>query len=230
VRPGSAALESPERRLDDLASRLRAHPWVREARLFLPAGDAGRGAESERPTAFVVPSSEGVRALRLGGKQQLVAAWEPLLSGTRQRPAPAFDLWLVDALPPAGRERAAVVDATRTTPIVSDLVRDAERPSLTCRVRIPYDLPVFRGHFPSRPIVPGVVQIGWAVDIARTQGVVNGTFAGISGAKFRRILQPGMNLGLRLDGHDQSRQLHFEYSLGSTAVSGGRVQFGDAHA
>jgi len=39
-----------------------------------------------------------------------------------------------------------------------------------------------------------------------------------------------MNLGLRLDGHDGSRQLRFEYSLGSMVVSGGRVQFGGAHA
>jgi 3-hydroxymyristoyl/3-hydroxydecanoyl-(acyl carrier protein) dehydratase len=230
VRPRSAALASRQHWLEDFASRLRAHPWVRESRLFLRAQSADRSEESERPTAFVVPSSEGVRALRLGGKQRLVAAWEPFLSRTGQRPMPEFDLWLVDALPPAGREREAVVDASRTVPMVLDLVRDAERPSLTCRVRVPYELPVLRGHFPSRPIVPGVVQIGWAVDIARTQGVVNGAFAGISVAKFRRILQPGMNLGLRLDGHDGSRQLHFEYSLGSTIVSGGRVQFGGAHA
>lgn len=209
---------------------LRSHPWVRDARLFLPEEAVGRGAAPGRPTALVVPSSEGVRALRFGGKQQLIAAWEPFLNRTRRRRTTGFDLWLVDALPPAGREAEAVVEASQAAPMVSDLVHDAQRPSLNCRVRVPYELPVFRGHFPSRPIVPGVVQIGWAVDIARTQGVVNGTFAGISGAKFRRVLQPGMNLGLRLDGDDGSRQLRFEYSLGSTVVSGGRVQFGGAHA
>lgn len=214
-----------------MASRLRAHPWVRDARLFLRAEAAGRGAESAQPTALVVPNAEGLRALRLGGKQGLVAAWEPVLSATVQpRREAGLDLWLVDALPPAGREAVAVAEASRTAPVVSDLVHDSKLPSLTCRVRVPYDLPVFRGHFPSRPIVPGVVQIGWAVDIARAEGVVSGTFAGISGAKFRRVLQPGMNLGLRLDGHDDSRQLRFEYSLGSTVVSGGRVQFGGAHA
>jgi 3-hydroxymyristoyl/3-hydroxydecanoyl-(acyl carrier protein) dehydratase len=177
----------------------------------------------------VVPSAEGVRALRLGGKHRLVAAWEPFLSRNEQPGSPELDLWLVDALPPAGREAEAVAEASRTVPMISDLVHDAKLPSLTCRVRVPYELPVFRGHFPSRPIVPGVVQIGWAVDIARARGVVNGSFAGISGAKFRRVLQPGMNLGLRLDGHDGSRQLRFEYSLGSMVVSGGRVQFGGAH-
>jgi hypothetical protein len=39
-----------------------------------------------------------------------------------------------------------------------------------------------------------------------------------------------MNLGLRLDGQDERRQLSFEYSLGSMVVSGGRVQFDGAHA
>jgi len=191
---------------------------------------AGRGTGPEQPTALVVPSADGVRALRLGGKQRLVAAWEPLLCSAGQSRATGLDLWLVDALPPAGREAEALAEASRTAPMIGDLVRDAKLPSLTCRVRVPYELPVFRGHFPSRPIVPGVVQIGWAVDIARAQGVVTGTFAGISGAKFRRVLQPGMNLGLRLDGREGSRQLCFEYSLGSRVVSGGRVQFGGANA
>lgn len=230
MRPRSAALEYPERRLEYLASRLRVHPWVRDARVFLQAAATGRIAESEPPTALVVPSAEGVRALRLGGKQRLVAAWEPYLGRNGQPGSPGLDLWLVDALPPVGREPEAVADASRTVPMVGDFVHDARLPSLTCRVRVPYELPVFRGHFPSRPIVPGVVQIGWAVDIARAEGVVAGTFIGISGAKFRRVLQPGMNLGLRLDGDDGSRQLRFEYSLGSTVVSGGRVQFGGAHA
>lgn len=228
--PRVAPLEAPEHRLESLASRLRSHSWVRDVRVFLPSADGGGGARLGQPTALVVPSADGVRALRLGGKQRLVAAWEPVVGRAGQPRATGLELWLVDALPTVGREAEALAEATKPVPVVSDLVRDAKLPSLTCRVRVPYELPVFRGHFPSRPIVPGVVQIGWAVDIARAQGVVDGRFAGISGAKFRRVLQPGMSLGLRLDGHDGSRQLHFEYSLGSMIVSGGRVQFDGAHA
>ena len=213
-----------------MATGLRAHPWVRDARVVERARAAGGDAESERPTALVVPSDEGVRALRLGGKQRLIAAWEAVLSCAGQPRSMGPDLWLVDALPPAGRESEAVAQASRTEPMVSGFVRDATSPSLSCSLRVPYELPVLRGHFPARPIVPGVVQVGWAVDIARAQGLVSGTFAGIASVKFRRILQPGMNLGLRLDGEDGSRQLRFEYLLGSTVVSGGRVQFGDAHA
>jgi 3-hydroxymyristoyl/3-hydroxydecanoyl-(acyl carrier protein) dehydratase len=190
----------------------------------------GRGAGSEQPAALVVPSADGVRALRLGGKQRLVAAWEPVLGRAGQSSATGLELWLVDVLPPAGRETEAMAAATRPLPVVSDLVRDVKLPSLTCRLQVPYELPIFRGHFPSRPIVPGVVQIGWAVEVARAEGLVAGAFTGISGAKFRRVLQPGMNLGLRLDGFDERRQLSFEYSLGSMVVSGGRVQFGGGHA
>lgn len=203
---------------------------MRDARVFLQMAADGRDARSGQPTALVVPSAEGVRALRVGGKQRLVAAWAPVPGGAGWHRTTGLELWLVDALPPAGREAEALAEATRPVPLVSDLVRDATLPSLTCRVRVPYELPVFRGHFPSRPIVPGVVQIGWAVDIARAAGLVSGPFTGISSAKFRRVLQPGMNIGLRLDGQDESRQLSFEYSLGSMVVSGGRVQFGGAHA
>lgn len=213
-----------------MACRLRAHPWVRDARVILQAQTAGGGAGSERSTALVVPSSEGVRALRLRGKQHLVAAWEAFMRTAGPSQEPGYDLWLLDALPPDGHEAEALAEASRPVPMVRDLVRDANLPSLSCRLRVPYELPVLRGHFPSRPIVPGVVQVGWAVEIARAQGVVNGTFAGISGAKFRRVLQPGMDLSLRLDGHDGSRLLRFEYSLGAMVVSGGRVQFGGAHA
>lgn len=209
---------------------MRSHPWVRDARVFLPMAANGRAAGSQPPAALVVPSADGVRALRLGGKQRLIAAWEPVLGRAGQSSATGLELWLVDALPPAGREAEALAETTRPVPVVSDVVRDANLPSLTCRLQVPCELPIFRGHFPSRPIVPGVVQIGWAVDIACAAGLVSGPFTGISGAKFRRVLQPGMNLALRLDGHDASRQLHFEYSLGSTVVSGGRVQFGGAHA
>lgn len=213
-----------------MASRLRAHSWVRDARLFLRADAEAQGKDPGRPAVLVVPSAEGVRALRLGGKQRLLAAWEPVLGRADHPQATGFDLWLVDVLPPAGREAEGLAEASRTLPTISDLVHDAKPASLTCRMRVPYELPVFRGHFPSRPIVPGVVQIGWAVEIARDQGIVRGPFAGVSSAKFRRVLQPGMSLGLRLDCDDRSRQLRFEYSVGSMVVSGGRVHFGGAHA
>jgi len=101
---------------------------------------AGRGTGPEQPTALVVPSADGVRALRLGGKQRLVAAWEPLLCSAGQSRATGLDLWLVDALPPAGREAEALAEASRTAPMIGDLVRDAKLPSLTCRVRVPYEL------------------------------------------------------------------------------------------
>jgi 3-hydroxymyristoyl/3-hydroxydecanoyl-(acyl carrier protein) dehydratase len=95
---------------------------------------------------------------------------------------------------------------------------------------IPYELPVFRGHFPSTPIVPGVVQVGWAVDLARAHGLASGPFAGISQAKFRRLVQPGMTLEARLEHDPAAGQLCFRYSLASTVVSTGRVQFRSTNA
>jgi 3-hydroxymyristoyl/3-hydroxydecanoyl-(acyl carrier protein) dehydratase len=96
-------------------------------------------------------------------------------------------------------------------------------------VRIPYELEIFDGHFPAVPIVPGVIQIGWAVELGRQHLHVTGRFKGIGTAKFRRLVQPGMQLDLRLQYLQSAGQLRFEYSSQGAAVSLGRVHFAAGH-
>jgi len=92
---------------------------------------------------------------------------------------------------------------------------------------VPYDLAIFGGHFPTIPILPGVVQVDWAVNLARTRLQVGGRFKGITATKFRRLVQPGMNLALTLEHRPESRELRFEYLLGTALASTGRVRFRD---
>jgi 3-hydroxymyristoyl/3-hydroxydecanoyl-(acyl carrier protein) dehydratase len=110
-------------------------------------------------------------------------------------------------------------------PVISDLALAADRQSLTCRLLVPRDLPIFRGHFPAVPIVPGVMQLGWAAELARAHGLVTGRFTGIITAKFRRLVQPGMLLEARLERGAATGQLQFRYETGGAVVSTGRLQF-----
>lgn len=56
----------------------------------------------------------------------------------------------------------------------------------------------FDGHFPGRPLLPGVVQVDWAVRCAALQGFSPADFAGLSGVKFPAPVTPGSVVALTL--------------------------------
>ena len=114
-------------------------------------------------------------------------------------------------------------------PVISDLVLDPGTQSLTCLLRVPDDLPIFRGHFPAVPIVPGVIQVAWAVELARSRGLANGPLVAISTAKFRRVLRPGMCLTARVGRGAAAGQIQFTYELAGAVVSTGRFCCGSNH-
>ena len=67
------------------------------------------------------------------------------------------------------------------------------------------DLPLFQGHFPDYPVLPGVIIMealaqaaSIAVLVQRDEGDVIGFLTGIDNAKFRRQVRPGETL--RLEG------------------------------
>jgi len=195
-------------------SRVCSHEWVADARQF------GRWM-------LVVPNAAGVRVLRRHGKRHLVAVWQDLV-GTGSPPATVYPQWrLLETLPPPGSEAEARCSEPVRSPLVTGLQRSGAC-GLVCDVRVPYDLAIFGGHFPTIPILPGVVQVDWAVNLARTRLQVGGRFKGITATKFRRLVQPGMNLALTLEHRPESRELRFEYLLGDALASTGRVLFRDA--
>jgi 3-hydroxymyristoyl/3-hydroxydecanoyl-(acyl carrier protein) dehydratase len=205
---------------------LRAHHWVQAARAF--AGASGptalRGATTI--TALVVPSAAGVRVLRTRGKRHLVAEWEQRLLQPGIRNAPGIEWRLIEELPACAEDLARFEHRLAWMPIVSDVVPDPAAAALECRLRVPYDMAIFRGHFPSAPIVPGVMQVGWAVELARAHGLGDGVLTGIGAAKFRRVVRPGMCLVARLERGEPPRQVHFRYRQGDTVVATGRLRFG----
>jgi 3-hydroxymyristoyl/3-hydroxydecanoyl-(acyl carrier protein) dehydratase len=111
-------------------------------------------------------------------------------------------------------------------PVMRELSLDPELQSLTCHFMVPRDLPVFSGHFPGLPVVPGIMQVGWAAELAREHALVTGRCTGMVTAKFRRLLLPGMQIDASLDGGSRSGQLQFRFQCGGEVVSIGRLQFG----
>lgn len=111
--------------------------------------------------------------------------------------------------------------STRTDPTILDEQRDGDE--CTLHLHIPDDLAYFPGHFPQAPVLPGVVQIAWALQLAASRLGTLPQCRELEALKFQRLLRPGDRVALALR-HDRARgKLHFAYRQGDVAYSSGRL-------
>lgn len=89
-------------------------------------------------------------------------------------------------------------------------------------LRVPPDLRYFRGHFPERPILPGVVQLAWAIGLAREQFGIDAGVERLAGLKFSRIIGPGARLRLELGWSTAQRCVSFQFSERGVVCSRGQ--------
>lgn len=95
-------------------------------------------------------------------------------------------------------------------------------------LHVPNGLEHFSGHFPGLPILPGVVQIDWAVHYARVHLALSGNFSSLENLKFLSPVLPEAKLTLALDWNPAKSRLEFAYSAGQHKYSSGRIVFGGA--
>lgn len=90
---------------------------------------------------------------------------------------------------------------------------------------IPENLAYFQGHFDEVAVVPGVVQIQWAVHFARQCLGLKLAFSHMEAVKFKELLLPGQKLKLVLRYRESDRRLEFCFSSGAVEYSLGRIYF-----
>ncbi len=110
-----------------------------------------------------------------------------------------------------------------TEPIVDE--QRVDGPNVELTLTIPHDLVYFRGHFSGTPIVPGVVQIKWAVELAVRYLGADGTFVGMDALKFQQVMTPGISVTLSLRWVAPDRKLHFAYQSEGARYGSGRLRF-----
>ena len=198
-------------------ARLAVHPWV--TAVF--PGSAG---------ALVLLNLAGLLRLRGGGRQALLNQLQAAL----EQPAgnAPVHLRLLDGAP--AETGVAAVDRLLDTPRPSCAIALAETERdghWKLSLLLPLELTQFDGHFPQAPVLPGVLQIAWALALAAPRLATSMRCRDMKGLKFQRLLHPGdrVDLSLCLDrelptAHDAS--LHFSYRVDGTHCSSGRLLVG----
>ena len=90
--------------------------------------------------------------------------------------------------------------------------------------RVPLGLGCTDGHFPGLPIVPGFVQVGWALEVARP---LMGTaiLRRIEALKFKELLRTGETIVLVAERAGDA--VRFSLERAGVMVSSGRLIFED---
>lgn len=133
---------------------------------------------------------------------------------------PAADAGHADA---GGADRSSVPAPPRLDPIVR-----AERAiagGVLVELLVPRDLACWPGHFPSLPIVPGVVQLRWVVDIAARHLGQTGRLARIEGLKMRALIRPGDAVSVRATAGEGGTRVSFAVLRDDATLAEGRLVY-----
>jgi 3-hydroxymyristoyl/3-hydroxydecanoyl-(acyl carrier protein) dehydratase len=109
----------------------------------------------------------------------------------------------------------------RCAPIVLSITTTDQEVAL--QLGLPEELPGFQGHYPGFPILPGVVQIDWVMQLAAAHLRCGQASATDFRIKFKHVITPGSALSLTLRHDPAHGRLAFVYRCGELVASQGQV-------
>ncbi|OLU24186.1 acyl-CoA synthetase family protein [Pseudomonas sp. PA27(2017)] len=216
-------LEEKRISLPLLEQALAQHNWVSEARLgVLQQGRAFLGA-------LVALSPEGLHVLRNQGRRHLTEGLRRHLAGHCEAIALPRRWRLMAHLPYSSQGKLGqaqvneLLAAARPTRVEPASARE-ENGEWHLELDVPLDLAHFSGHFPGTPVLPGVVQIDWAQQLARELITeLPPLFGGMEVLKFQQLVRPGDRLQLTLRFDAERDKLYFTFRSGEANCSSGRI-------
>lgn len=222
-------LEEKRISLPMLEQALAAHDWVVEARLgVVQENRASLGA-------LLVLSESGLFALREHGRRDLTETLRKHLSQHCEALALPRRWRLLRQMPLNSQGKLAQGDVEAlllaARPKAPEVLEQSESDGeWSLQLSVPPDLAYFSGHFPKAPVLPGVVQVEWALNLGRQLLKLDGAFAGMEVLKFQQLVRPGDEIQLHLRFDAERGKLYFAYRNDTATCSSGRILLGPAHA
>lgn len=215
-------LEEKRISLPLLEQALASHDWVAEARLgVVQENRASLGA-------LVVLSDSGLHALRNEGRRHLTHTLRQHLSAHCEAIALPRRWRIVRQMPlnAQGKLPQADVQALLSAPR-AQMPEVLEQQNIDgqwhVNLNVPPDLACFSGHFPKVPVLPGVVQVNWAMTLGQRLLDLPPLFAGMEVLKFQQLVRPGDRISLTLRFDDERSKLYFAFRNGDAPCSSGRI-------
>ncbi|WP_433738332.1 AMP-binding protein [Pseudomonas putida] len=222
-------LEEKRISLPMLEQALTAHDWVAEARLgVVQENRASLGA-------LLVLTDAGLHALRNEGRrtlteqlrQHLSQHCEAIALPRRWRLLRQLPLNAQGKLPQADVDALLLAPRPKTPQVLEQVESEGE---WSLQLAVPPDLAYFSGHFPKAPVLPGVVQVEWAMRLGQQLMNLPEKFAGMEVLKFQQLVRPGDEVQLHLRFDPTRSKLYFAYRNETATCSSGRILLEAEHA
>lgn len=226
-----AKIEEKRVSLPDMEARLCVDPRVAEAAVVVLPG------RRQRLAGVVVLNDEGERQLAEIGRDGLGRSLRMFLAAYYDKVLVPRRWRFVVQLPVNERGKTVAADLVRLFeagggPLMPEVVAVHRPPgevnAVMLELSVVPELVHFSGHFPSMPILPGVVEVDWAVRYAREYLGVDGRFLALENVKFLALVTPGKQLHLRLEWDPVRHNMAFSYADAHRKYATGRIAFGGA--
>jgi len=198
---------------------------IAEARAFMLATSVG-----PKLAVVAVPTAMGWDLLLSIGKRAFSERLRQTLLSVVERVALPRRWRFRQVLPvnSQGKSTEALLTALfrPLKPNVQWLAREATQANAL--LDITPELAVFDGHFEQQLVLPGVAQLGWAIDLARDSFELLPRFQRVDALKFQRPVLPPARLEIKLSLRRESEQVGFQFLSARGIHSSGVLVFGEA--